>query len=83
MIEGRLIEVLLYIINTSVVLSGLFKYLVTQDKCEGMWLGQLKDNSDTYEGISFNKLNGLICCLGNLHCQRCQTSVKPKTGNKS
>ena len=22
------------------------------DKCEGMWLGQLKDNSDTFEGIS-------------------------------
>ena len=32
------------------------------DKCEGMWLGQLKNNSDTFEGILFN--NGPIRCLG-------------------
>ena len=35
---------------------------VNIDKCEGIWLGQLKDNSDTFEGISFN--NGPIRCLG-------------------
>ena len=23
------------------------------DKCEGMWLGQLKNNSDTFEGVLF------------------------------